>query len=852
MKSTPLLRVRGDKFRNFFNASRLILFTLVVCLTAYSQTETQVANERRITVGDVRQILIEKSLTTEALRIIPQQDIRELQLELQHPDLPLERVLFRAHQLRDERGVIPLNALPKALQQLDSLRVRAERAAVITTAGMPVGSEVQPANLLPPTAGLNPNHSGWLSLGPNNVGGRTRSILIDPTNPNIIWVGSVGGGIWRSQNGGISYIPVNDLMANLAISCMVMDPSDMRIIYAGTGEGFENSGALRGAGIFMTTDGATWKQLSSTTGEDFQFVNSLAISSDGKVLLAATTSGLFRSAERDRLNWVRTLPGNIQFVAFNPTDNTKLVAASPNGDAYFSADGGVTWSRASHADIWPGRVALTYAKRDPSIVYASVDNNHGEIWRSNDGGRTYVRRNSRDAAGRPSNFLGGQGWYDNVIWAGDPTNADLVIVGGIVLWRSIDGGNTLNDISTWWDSRSAHADNHVIVSHPAYDGTSNRTVFFGTDGGIFKTTNVTTVGNNVNPPRVNGWLNLNSTFAVTQFYYGAGNVATGTIIGGSQDNGTLRFTAGAGESGWTPMFGGDGGACASDPNDSNTFYGEYVDLNIHRSRDGGATAEFISGQWYNPNKFGLGKGGPDWKSAPYLIPDAQSGQSNFIAPFVLDPNNSNRILAGGISLWRTNDAKTPNTDFDGPQWNKIKSSVESGGMKISAIAIAKGNSDLVWVGHNMGQVFMTSNGTQTNPDWKRVDRNGEKPLPQGRDCLSITIDPRDSRIIYVTFGGFAGHNVWKTVDGGLNWSDISASLPEAPIRTLAIHPQNSKYVYIGTEVGVFASENAGVDWSPTNEGPTSCSVDHLFWMGNNLIAVTHGRGMFKIDLTLPS
>jgi photosystem II stability/assembly factor-like uncharacterized protein len=844
------LFVCARNYKMFLCAARLVLLTLTLWLNGYSQGEVQVANERRITVGEARQIVTEKSVSTEALRIIPQRDIRELQLELQHRDLPLERALFRAHQLRDENGVIPVNALPKALQQLDSLRVRAEEIGVLKLAGVPVGREVQPENLLPPTAGLNQNHSGWLSLGPNNVGGRTRSILIHPTNPNIIWVGSVGGGIWRSQNGGTSYTAVNDLMANMAISCMVLDPSNPRIIYAGTGESFGNSGALRGAGIFMTTDGATWKQLSATTGEDFQFVNSLAISSDGRVLLVATTNGIFRSVDNERLTWTRMLPVNILLVAFNPSDNTKLVASGPEGDAYYSTDAGVTWVRATHANVWAGRAALAYAKKDPSIVYASVDNNFGEIWRSNDGGKTYVRRNSRRPDGKITNYLGNQGWYDNAIWAGDPTNSNLVIIGGIDLWRSVDGGDTLVDISTWWDPRSAHSDHHVIVSHPAYDGVSNKTVYFGNDGGIFKTTDVTTVGNDAVLPRISGWSKLNSTYGVTQFYYGAGNVATGTIIGGAQDNGTLRFTTAGGESAWTEMFGGDGGACAADPNDPKIFYGEYVDLNIHRSIDGGAKSEFISGQWYNPNKFGLNKGGFDWKSAPYLIPDAKSGETNFIAPFVLDPNNSDRILAGGASLWRTNDAKTPTTPFDGPEWTSIKNSVDSQALPISAIAIAKNNSDVVWVGHNRGRVYMTSNGTQANPDWRRVDRNGEKPLPEGRDCLSVTIDPRDNKVVYVTFGGFARGNVWKTIDGGLNWTDISSSLPEAPIRTLVIHPQNSKFIYIGTEVGVFASENGGADWSPTNEGPTSCSVDHLFWMRNTLIAVTHGRGMFKIDLTL--
>jgi hypothetical protein len=356
----------------------------------------------------------------------------------------------------------------------------------------------------------------------------------------------------------------------------------------------------------MSTDGLTWKQLSSTTVEDFQYVNGLAISSDGSVLLAATQQGIFRSVDRERLTWTRTLPGNLLFVAFNPTDNNRLIASGRYGDAYFSTDGGVTWSPATHTDAWKGRVALTYARQDPSIVYASVDNNLGEIWRSNDGGRTYVRRNNQTASGQPATYLGKQGWYDNTIWAGDPTNANLVIVGGIDLWRSMDGGNTLVDISTWWDTRSAHADHHAIVSHPAYDGVTNKTVFFGNDGGIFKTNDVTTVGNNADTPRINGWLKLNNTYGVTQFFYGAGNVTSGTIIGGAQDNGTLRFTTAGGASGWTEMYGGDGGACAADRNDPNTFYGEYVYLNIHRSTNGGATSEFISGQWYNLNKFGPG------------------------------------------------------------------------------------------------------------------------------------------------------------------------------------------------------------------------------------------------------
>jgi photosystem II stability/assembly factor-like uncharacterized protein len=237
-----------------------------------------------------------------------------------------------------------------------------------------------------------------------------------------------------------------------------------------------------------------------------------------------------------------------------------------------------------------------------------------------------------------------------------------------------------------------------------------------------------------------------------------------------------------------------------------------------------------------------------WKLPPYRIPDAKNENALFIAPFILDPNNSSRLLAGGLSLWRTNDAKTPNTNTRGPAWSSIKSPA---GTFISAIAVMKGNADMIWVGHVNGDVYCTQEGTKTNPVWTKMDDNGPTPLPN-RNGLAfvtrITIDPRTSKTVYVTFGGYTRGNVWKTTNGGQAWSNIGNALPEAPVRCLAVHPRKSQFLYIGTEVGVFASEDGGSTWSPTNEGPTNCAVDDLFWMDQTLVCATHGRGMFRINL----
>ncbi|MGH2745657.1 MAG: hypothetical protein ACRDN8_24840 [Thermoleophilaceae bacterium] len=769
------------------------------------------------------------------LRELPDDALQRAVARLEYPDLARAREAFRLRQAVNEEGRVRADALGSALRELDSSRARA--AAPAQVAGVPTGRDVLLRALLPPRAGLGPGPGGgWLSLGPGNIGGRTRSIVVHPKNANVLWAGSVGGGVWRTDDGGQSWGPVDDFMANLAVTTMVMDPTDPNVIYAGTGEGFSNIDALRGAGIFRTTDGVHWHQIPSTTGANFQTVNRLAISKNGRVLLAGTQAGIFRSADPGRVTWTRVLAEEIADVKFHPADNGKAVAGGlDNGEAYYSTDGGQTWKVATHAQPWSGRVELAYAAKNPARVYASVNVDSGQIWRSGNGGRTYTRRNGL-AGGTPAPYLAEQGWYDNVIWAGDPTDDNLVIVGGIDLWRSTDGGNTLQDISTWYDRRSAHADQHCIVADPRFNGNTNKRVYFGNDGGVFRANDVRTVGSNPSPPRVKGWKELVNTYGVTQFYGGAGNVDSGAIIGGAQDNGTLRFTSAEGTEGWTEMFGGDGGWCAADPTDPNVFYGEYVYLSIHRSTDGGANAEFICGMrrdW-------------SWKPVPYRIVDAANQNALFIAPFVLDPNDADRILAGAVSLWRTNDAKQPNTQNAGPAWRAVK---PNAGSYISALAVARGNSDVVWVGHADGQVFMATNGTASNPTWRRVDHTGSRPLPVRRYCTGITIDAQDHDTVYVTFGGYSLGNVWKTTDGGATWSNLGQALPAAPARALTLHPDNSALVYAGTEVGVFASEDGGATWSPTNEGPTNCSVDDLFWMDRVLVCVTHGRGMFRLDLS---
>jgi photosystem II stability/assembly factor-like uncharacterized protein len=714
-----------------------------------------------------------------------------------HPGFDKHEQKFRALRMMDEDGQIPPDGLWRALEHRRQAvrKVGPSRSGASVLASRLVGS-LAPPQPSPPIAGIETN--SWTWLGPGNIGGRVRSILIHPTLTNVLWCGSVSGGVWKSTNSGASWFPLDDFMANLAVACMFMDPNNADIIYVGTGEGFYNHDAIRGAGIFKTSDGGTtWTRLSSTTNSSFQYVSRLAIDpNNSQGILAATRSGIFRSTDAGG-TWANRYAVETLDVAFHPTDSSQCIAGGYNGLARYSTNGGVNWRTASGLP-GVGRVELSYSRSNPSTVFASVENSGGEIYRSLDGGHSYLLRN------RGTNYLGQQGGYDNAIWA-DPTSTNTIIVGGRDLWRSTDAGATLTQISRRLITpKSAHADHHVIVSSPAFDGTNVKTAYFGNDGGVYRAADIYSVS------PTSGWEDLNHNLGITQFYGGAGNSNTMVIIGGTQDNSTLRYTIGGGTGGWTTHGLWDGGFCAADQTDPNYFYGETPFLQIHRSINGGLSYDWIySG-----------------------VTEAGDYNINFTTPFILDPNSADTLLAGGTYLWRSTNVKAPT-----PSWSRIKSSVSS---PISAIAAAPGNSDLIWVGHNNGYVYYTTNGTATNPTWLR---RGSGSLP-GRYCTRIAIAPTNSSHVYVTFGGFSFGNVWTTGDSGVTWTNISGNLPPAPMYSVVIAPWDPSTLYVGTEVGVYATADGGAHWSTSNDGPANVVVEELFWLGNKLVAVTYGRGMF--------
>lgn len=720
--------------------------------------------------------------------------------------------------------------------------------------------------------GPNPIPNGQTLVGPQfPVSGRTIAIAVHPTNPNIVYVGTAQGGLYRSVNGGATWTTMLDNALSLAIGAIAIAPSQPDTIYVGTGEPNFSGDSFFGVGVYRIDNASTGSPivtgpLNRDAGNADIFsgraiAEILVHPTDPATIFVASTSGIgglggvqttilpargiYRSTNATSANPTFTRIGttvnggnsNVRDIAIDPLNPNLMVAnvvfavspASPLSGIYVSTDAlspaptfiqRVSFANSSTSEL-TGEFAVQHTAGNPNpTFYAAVGNASGGLYINTDGGATWTLQNT-------INFCNPQCFYDIAVDV-DPINANTVYLGGapaLAFGRSNDGG--VNFTPNAATANGLHADSHAIAVAPSLPST----IYFGSDGGIYKSTDSGTT-----------WMPLNnSTFRATQFQSLATHPTDPNFtIGGTQDNGTNFYQPGAT---WTRADFGDGGYSVIDQNAADTtnvrmfhtYFNQTNAMGYARVTNVGSATE---GNW---TLFGCGFGGSVANGMT-----CTASAILFYAPLTRGPGNPNTIYFGSDVLYRSSDGGTTVT--------KVSQDPITSGVAISAIGISQQNDNVRIVGQTNGGIWGTITGSSalTNLD-------AGNAVPNSYIARAV-IDPNDPNTAYVTLSAYSTASVWKTTN--LNaatptWTAAVGSgselLPQIPVNAFLVDPLNSNNVYAGTDIGVYASGDGGASWRPFGTGlPRVAVFDMAITSGRLLRIATHGRGLWQIPLFGPT
>ncbi len=639
----------------------------------------------------------------------------------------------------------------------------------------------------------------WVERGPGNFGGRTRSVVVHPNDANTWWAGSVGGGIWKTNDAGASWRSVTDDLPVLSVTTIDICKNHPSILYAGTGEGFYNIDAIIGDGVFKSTDGGeSWSQIASTASNyNFRYVNRLIVHPDHPdTLVVATNSGVYRSTNGGS-SWTETFNNGqrVQQIVANPMRwDTQFICVYSSG-IYKSTDGGLTWHYVSEEITDHYRIEMAIAPTDTNIVYASpVNSSYGLLgfFKSPDAGNSWYN------LGNSTNWLGGQGWYDNALVV-SPLDPDIIFVGGIDLYRvEINGASmTTSKISNWYSGTEypyVHADQHALVT--IQDSPTNFAIIAGNDGGVF-----------YSPDMGATWESKDNNYNVTQYYDADRHPSINAFIGGTQDNGTHRSPDEATASdGWSRVIGGDGFDCAWNKTDPTIVFGTLYNTRIYKSTDGGYN--FVS---INNN-----------------MPESNI----FHTPLAMDPDNSDKLFTAGDNntLWWTDDG--------GNNWSSV--SVNYNNYSRIKIAVSLANSNIVWTGST---TIYTNVSTDGGLSFTQVNQPSGSPHAY---LTGISTHPTKDSTAYLTIGSSGYGKIYRTRDLGQTWEDITNNLPDIPVFTVLVMPFDTTEIWIGTDLGLFISYDNGNSWQYSNNGLPAVSIRRLKIVNQEIVAATHGRGVWSV------
>ncbi|MCE2962324.1 MAG: T9SS type A sorting domain-containing protein [Chitinophagales bacterium] len=677
------------------------------------------------------------------------------------------------------------------------------------------------SNSLTPRSG-NPK---WTSLGPfNNPApanmqrgvGRVNVIAFHPTDPNILYCGAPSGGLWYTKDKAQSWIMSNtDNLPRFGVSSIAVIPeaNSTPIVLAGTGDRDANDAP--GLGVYVSMDGGV-NFSPSNTGMGNKVVNRLLVNYlDNNVIVAATSDGIYKSYNKGQ-NWVKTsISSDFKDVVYHPED-TNFVYAAAGGTFYRSINGGNTWTAVSSGftTVSKRRMAIAVTKARPDIVYiitvnASTNGMEGFYKSSNKGLNFTLQLNGTtfNPLGFNSNGSGttGQGFYDLAIDASQ-IDSNVVYVGGINVFRTVDGGKTFRCKGFWSFSATipwVHADIHFLGRNP-----SNHELWIGSDGGIDYSADERLPSSGTNDPLFPVINNRNSGLAISQFYnLGVSQASLNKFITGSQDNGT---SAGTNKNDWTAELGGDGMQCEISNFNPDVMFGciQYGDLN--RSANGGLS-------WNN------------------IVSSINERPGPWVTPYHLHPGVDNILVAIYRNVWISRNA----TGSGNPTFTRITSNATAEG---SAVRFSNVNNNYFFCGWKDGVLRYSSNILSTG---SFIGMNS--PMVNG-EITDIETSYNDVNTLYVT----KGNRVFRTKDLGQNWTNISGNLPNIGINCIVLDKNTPEALYVGTDAGIYYKDSSMGDWILYSDGmslnapirdmevvyDTDCSAN------SKIFAATYGRGLW--------
>jgi photosystem II stability/assembly factor-like uncharacterized protein len=676
-----------------------------------------------------------------------------------------------------------------------------------------------------------PGSAQWASVGPVNIGGRMTCAVCHPTEPERLWAGAAGGGVWYSPDAGKSWQALWHEQDSLNIGALALDPQEPEVIYCGTGEANLSGDSHPGVGLFRSSDaGQSWELLASadTVGLPRR-IGALAVDpfNSDHLLVGGVAhqdddpSGLFVSMNRG-LAWTRvpsfigSNPYRCHDVRFHPAERgvifVTISARGAGNGIWRSTDGGGNWHQLGVGLPEPDliiRTSLALAPSNPDVLYAQMSPVRPTrvlgLFRSTDRGDTWQ-------------LIEGQHFpterqmsYNNAIVV-HPTNPIHVLCGGVDLHRTTDAGWHWKRVTRWnvtpGSANYAHADHHALLMPAARPGW----VYDFNDGGMdFSSDGGAT------------WENRSNGLATNMFYDLAVAQSNGKVIaGGAQDNGTLITPDGTSDS-YVRWTGGDGGWVVIDPTDVNHVFSTAQRMVIirHRSSDGFTDV------------------------SPPETPEIRS--TIWMAFVSMDSKNPRRLFAGSVRVWRTTN--------DGDSWQAVSEVLD--GSPITALEVARADSNRIYVGTENGGFYRSTDGGDT---WSG---NLASTVLPGRTITRLESRPDKAQVVYATVANFGkrevlgsaakfgNRHVFRSADGGLNWADIDRlRLPDVPFHSVTVPATHPARVYVCCDVGVFVSNDEGATWENlTRNLPTVMVVDLAYHeRDRTLTAATYGRSIWRLQV----